>query len=222
MKKGTLGVIGGMGVQATALFYEYLINLQSVQCEQEYLDVLIYSKPSIPDRTAFIVGKSDVSPLPALLHAAEVLETAKVDLIALPCVSSHHFYDEIASSVGVPMLHMPNEIARAANGAGFKKIGILATSGTMQGRMFHKAFEPYGIEIIEPDENFQVRTMDFIYDIKKGGITCEKKLELLADSLTLQGAQTVVLGCTELSLAARNSRGWYIDSLKILAQAALR
>ena len=88
-KKPLLGVMGGMGTQATACFYEKLHSIQSVTTEQEYLDVLVFSKPSIPDRTAYITGKSNESPLEQLTYVALTLEAAGATCIALPCVTSH-------------------------------------------------------------------------------------------------------------------------------------
>jgi len=216
----TLGVIGGMGVKATGRFYEMLTDMQAVKQEQEYLDVLLYSKPSIPDRTAFIVGQSAVSPLSSLLHAAEVLEKAGVCCIAMPCVTAHYFYEALTQAAGVPILNMLEETALYASARGYSKVGLLATDGTIRGRLFHKAFAAHGIETIVPDAGGQAAIMQLIYAIKRGKIE-NIDLDDTASGLHDKGAQAVVLGCTELSLPNKIKSERCINALEILARAAL-
>ena len=216
----TLGIIGGMGVQATGRFYRMLTEMQTVRREQEYLDILLYSKPSTPDRTDFITGESTVSPLGSLLHAGLVLERAGVDCIAMPCVTAHYFYEDLAQAVKVPILNMLEETALYAVSCGYSKVGLLATDGTVQGRFFHKAFAAHGIETIVPECAGQAAVMELIYDLKRG--VCEdigNGLDTVIAGLCSQGAQSVVLGCTELSLPVGNS---CIDAMEILAQVALK
>jgi aspartate racemase len=216
-----IGVVGGMGVQATALFYEKLIALQPVAVEQDYVDVLVYSKSSIPDRTAFITGKSKQSPLPALLHAVEILANAKVTCIAIPCVTSHFFLHDLVKSNYPPIVSMLDATATHITAAGYKKVGLLATTGTLHGRFFHNVLLNHKVNTLEPDENTQVKLMEFIYNIKKGRTPDPALLQKFSHGLRLQGAEAVILGCTELSVAAKGMCAEYIDALEILAQAAL-
>ncbi|MCL2603899.1 MAG: amino acid racemase [Defluviitaleaceae bacterium] len=217
----TLGVVGGMGAQATALFYEKLIALQNVETEQEYIDVLIYSKSSIPDRTAYITGKSGESPLPALLHAVKTLKTAGASCIAIPCITSHFFLDDLGNRDFGCILNMLEETARHISGTGYKKVGLLATMGTLHGRFFHDALARYNIETLEPTPADQAALMEYIYAIKKGRSVDLARLHGFSGALLSQGAEAVILGCTELSVAAKDSSHDYIDALDILAQAAI-
>ncbi|MCL2404069.1 MAG: amino acid racemase [Defluviitaleaceae bacterium] len=216
----TLGVVGGMGVQATARFYSMLTNNQSVTTEQEYLDVLIYSKSSIPDRTAFITGKTSTSPLGPLLNAAKVLEEAGVGCIAMPCVSAHFFYDDLACAVSVPFINMMDETAKYVQDKEFGKIGLLATDGTLHGRLFHKAFAKRGIDVVLPGSKAQQYLSDVIYQLKRGDMpTCA--LDKISADLYDLDAQAIVLGCTELGLLHKSSGYIYIEALEVLANAAL-
>jgi len=216
----TLGVLGGMGAQATSCFYEILHSMQRVSAEQEYLDILIYSKPTIPDRTAFITGRSDESPLDSMVSALKVLENAGVSCVAIPCVTSHYFYDEFSKTVNIPILHMPEETAHFLVDGGISKIGLLATDGTLKGRVFHSAFEKSGIELIELSADSQARLMEIIYDIKRGGTAGPEILDTLAAELRGYGAEALVLGCTELCVIARDCPD-YINAMEVLARAAL-
>ena len=215
-----LGVIGGMGVKATGRFYEMLTEMQPVSTEQEYLDVLIYSKPSIPDRTAYITGQSQVNPLESLLRSAKVLEEAGATCIAMPCVTAHFFYEPLAQGLGVPVLNMLEATAQYSVSRGYSKVGLLATDGTIHGGLFHKALAD--IETIVPDAKGQQAIMDLIYAIKCGkAIDIDASLDTAAASLYAEGAQAVILGCTELSLPRKAQGGPYIDAMAVLAEVAL-
>jgi len=219
--KPLLGVLGGMGTQATACFYGILHEKQSVSAEQEYLDVLVYSMPSIPDRTAFITGRSDLSPLGPLLHAAKTLESAGASLLAMLCITSHYFYNDLAAAAGIPFLNMPEETARYIAERGIGKIGLLATDGTLKGRILHRAFESFNIEVIVPPQDFQADLMTMIYDIKRGAAVTAEALSDMASDLRGSGAQAIVLGCTELCVIA-NGCPEYINTLEVLAEAVLK
>jgi len=207
-----------MGVQATAHFYNILHDLQSVDIEQDYADVLVYSKPSIPDRTTYILNVDKPSPVPHLLDAVQLLERAGVGCIAIPCVTSHVWHDELSRATCLPILHMPRAAADMV--AGLTRVGLLATSGTLCMKLFHNAMQ--GTQIIEPSECEQAELMEYIYNIKKGYPADPERLAAFANALRGRGAQVVMLGCTELSVAADGKLDGYIDPLVALAHAALR
>lgn len=217
----TLGIIGGLGVQATSYFYDILHSLQTVVVEQEYLDIILYSKPSTPDRSAYISGRSGESPLNSLLNAALTLESAGATCIAIPCVTSHMFYDDLAQSVSIPIINMLEETACFVSERGYSKVGLLATDGTLKGRFFHTALEKSGIEVSEPSDDAQAALMNMIYNVKRGETVALEALDAIAAEMLEKGVQSVVLGCTELSLIAKGGNN-YVDALDILARAALR
>ena len=234
MSRPVLGVIGGMGTQATACFYEKFHALQNVTVEQNYFDVILYSKPSIPDRTAFITGQSEISPLDSLISAARTLESAGVSCIAIPCITSHYFYNELADSVGVPVINLLYETALAARERNVKKVCLLATDGTIKGKVFDSSFEKFGIDVSFVSKSVQADLMELIYNIKCDAGYNPDALERIkmvalsgggfdgdgaggADG----GADAVVLGCTELCLIPGNCSK-AINTLDVLAEAALK
>jgi len=210
-----------MGVHATAYFYELLTKLQHVNTEQEYINMLIYSKSSIPDRTAFITGQSCENPLIALRQSACVLVDAGASLIAMPCITAHFFYKDLAKAIDVPIINMMEETARYAVAKGYSKVGLLATDGTLHGGLFNKVFTKYGIDVITPPHNSQAKVMDIIYEVKRGDTTGDKKLNDIAAEQYKDGAEAVVLGCTELSLLMKDRTHSYIDALEVLAKVTL-
>jgi aspartate racemase len=220
-KKALLGVVGGMGMQATDYFCKKIISMQDVKVEQDYLDMLVYYKPAIPDRSEYLLGKSQQSPLPALLDAIHTLENNSVTCIAIPCVTSFYFYDELTKATSIPIPHVLKEAARFTKELGYNKIGLLATSGTINGGVFAGIFNEAHISLITPDDYDQEKLMELIYAVKKGEKVESDAVKKLSGKLLNKGAQAVVLGCTELSLLNDKS-DYYIDIIEILANAALR
>jgi len=204
--KAILGILGGMGTQATACFYDVLHKQQSVASEQEYIDVLLYSKPSIPDRTAFITGQSTDSPLDHLIQAAQILESAGASCIVIPCATSHFFYSDLINAVSVPILNMLEETALYIKECGIKNVCLLATDGTLKGGYFQKALEKHAISITVPSESTQADLMDIIYDIKRGEVVPEEIFNPIITEAQESGAEAVVLGCTELCVITDNAR----------------
>ena len=219
---GTVGVLGGMGAMATAVFNTMLVNAQTVEKEQDYLDVITYSKTSIPDRTTFILGQSIVDPTPDIVAAAKTLEQAGVDFIAIPCVTVHYFYDAIANAVNIPVINILEEIAEHVQIQDIKSLGVLATDGTLQTGILHNVFEPLNINLLILEPNEQATLMEMIYHIKEGQEILQEDFERLEDILFAKGAEVILLGCTELGFIKSDRIEKRVDVLDILVQAVLK
>ena len=100
-----LGVIGGLGPMATACFMELVTGMTDAATDQEHLRMLVYSAPDIPDRTQFILGQSDRSPLPGIVEVGRALTAMGADVIAIPCMTAHYFHREIAGQVPARILN---------------------------------------------------------------------------------------------------------------------
>lgn len=124
-----VGVLGGTGPAATAYFLQRLVERTEARCDQDHVRTLAFNDTAIPDRTAFLLGRSDRSPLAALIEDGQLLEACGCDLLALPCNTAHGFFDELQGALGIPVVHMVRETAAAASAVGLARIGVLATSG---------------------------------------------------------------------------------------------
>ena len=109
--EGILGVLGGMGPQATNTFYQRIIDRTQAETDQEHLQVLIWSDAKIPDRTAGILGGRQEEVFQHLLADAQLLERAGCTVLAVPCNTSHFFADRIQAQIGIPIVHLPRETA---------------------------------------------------------------------------------------------------------------
>lgn len=218
-----LGIIGGMGPMASAYFQELLVRMTDVRTDQEHLPTVLLNVPTIPDRTAYLLGKSEESPVPVLLSAAQTLEALGVSCMAVTCVTSHCFYEQVAEKIHIPWIHAVQETAAHLKELGIKKAGILATNGTIQIGLFQRALEEAGIQWEIPDETGQADVMSLIYDCVKAGRPVDlPKFEQVIDTMRTRGCEVSILGCTELSLIKRDYPvTGCIDVLEVLARASI-
>ena len=215
-----LGVIGGLGPMATAYFLELVVKMTDVKTDQEHLPVTVLNRPSIPDRTAYILGKSKESPLPAIIRYAKELEAFGASCIAIPCITSHYFYSEFAWAVDIPVINIVSETASYLRTRGVRKAGIMATTGTISTNLFQDALKKEGISFAIPSGEGQQKVMRLIYDNVKAGLPVEMKLfREVSDELRAMGCECIILGCTELSLIKRDYPigAGYLDALEVLA-----
>ena len=223
MKK--LGVIGGLGPEASAYFYHLFTKRAKAERDQDHPDAFIFSIPSTPDRTAFITGKSTESPVGAIKTAAKALEGLGAGFIVIPCVTSHFFYDEIAGSVSIPIIHIVRQTAIELRRQGITRAGVLATAGTLESGFIPPILAEYGIAARTPSSEGRDMLSRLIYGGLKassGGDPLALFSEILKDP-GLKGAQKLILACTELSLLKRDFGldGFFTDPLEILADRAL-
>lgn len=201
--KKSIGIIGGMGPLATADLFQKIILHTRAACDQDHLRVYIDSNTNIPDRTAALL-RGGADPTPELVSSARGLERQGADVLIIPCNTAHNFYDAVQSAVSVPVLHMIRLTARALVERGVKTAGLLATDGTVQTGIYQRTFAGTGVELLVPEGEEQRAVMDMIYQGVKAGrrdydaSAARRTMEALTD----RGAQTLILGCTELPLAA--------------------
>ena len=220
----TLGILGGLGPMATVYFYDMLVRHTKATCDQDHLDVIISSRASTPDRTSYILGQSTENPFDIMARDAQRLVTFGADVLAIPCNTAHYFYDRLNETISVPILNMVEETVLEAKARGCCRVGILATSGTVQTGTYSRMCERHGLEFVCPDESRQQDLMNVIYgDIKQGKRPDMARFFAVADSLKRQGCTRVILGCTELSIIKKDEKldAFYLDSMSVLAKNAI-
>lgn len=221
----TLGVLGGLGPMATAYFMQLLTRMTDARTDQEHMEIVLYSKPSIPDRTKYILGESPVSPVPEMAAAGVKLREMGADLLAMPCITAHYFHRELEERTGLPIINAIDETVLCLEDGNVKRAGLLATDGTIQSGLFQRAFEQKGITPILPSPDAQRDVMDLIYRQIKSGKEADMALfGRVSRELRDRGAEVILLACTELSLIKRDhplGRG-YLDVMEVLARRAVQ
>lgn len=229
MKEKVIGILGGMGPEATLDCYARIIKSTPAKTDQEHLRVIIDANPKVPDRTAAIIADGP-SPVPILVAGCQTLQAAGADFIIIPCVSAHFFLEEIRQQTKLPILSIFDAVAEtiSRDHADIKTIGLMGTTGTISGGLFQKRLTAASIKTIAPDETQQARVMAAIYDIKNSSSTRSRKqitsdLVAVVESLVSKGARGIIAGCTEIPLALKQAHlpVPYFDALTILARAAI-
>ncbi len=219
-----LGVIGGLGPIATAHFMELIIQMTEAETDQENLDMIIYSFPRIPDRTAYILDHSKESPLPPMIQIGRALAEQGADHIAIPCITAHYFCKQLNEGIGLPIISGVAETVAHLKEQGITAAGIMATDGTITSGLFTKELQAAGITPIVPSKERQTDVMHLIYKNVKANKPAEMdRFFAVRDELCAQGAQAIILGCTELSLIKRDYAigAGFIDAMEVLARQSL-
>lgn len=224
MKEQRLGILGGMGPQATQDFYQRILDRTDAACDQEHLPTLIWSDTAIPDRTAAILGGDAEGCYRRLLEGAKLLERGGCTVLAIPCNTSHYFADRLQSELSLRLIHMPRETVGVLADEGKKKVGILGTDGTIRTGVYQKECDARNIEAVSPPEQIQKLVMSIIYDeIKRGETGSREKFAVIDRWLRQAGCDSAILGCTELSVY-RTYHGlpdYYLDAMDVLAQRCI-
>ncbi len=201
MKK--IGLIGGMSWESTLLYYK-LINekvkalqggFHSANCVIESVDFA---------EIATLQAKDDWVSLDKIMKSrAEALTSSGADMILICANTMHLSVPAIEQCTSVPVLHIAEVTADEIKSSQLKKVALLGTKFTMEKDFFRNILEEKGIAVVVPDASGRNQVHDIIYkELVKGIITEESKkvYVTIIEKLINQGAEGVILGCTEIPL----------------------
>ena len=219
----TIGILGGMGPEATAATYLEIIRIfqqrYGAKYDADFPEIIIVSKP-IPDVVERVENEEQTMIL--LNEGIAQLATAGADFVIIACNTVQRFLPELRKFAAIPILGIAEEVAKSLP---FKSVGLLATEATMNARIFDIEFEQKNVAIIKPTQKQQTMITEIIMNILNGKKTEGDKttLLLIIDSLKLDGAEAVILGCTDLPLLISQDDVSVplIDTIKINAEAAV-
>ncbi|MEH7224052.1 amino acid racemase [Bacillus sp. JJ1566] len=227
MEQKTLGIIGGMGPKATSVFFDKIVNRTEAHKDQDHLNMVILNHATLPDRTHAILTNTGETFLDAVKNDFKLLEAAGVANIAIPCNTSHYFYDELQKMTKIPIINMVEETIKDIHemyGEG-AKIGILATNGTIRSGIYADVCKKYQLELFAPDDSLQEKVMDIIYNNVKSDLDIDPSEleELIKHLVENENCKMVILACTELSCiklsdeASKHS----IDAMNVLVERSI-
>jgi aspartate racemase len=225
----TIGVLGGMGPEATNRLCALITELTPVSKDQDHIPVITFNNSLIPERVGAIAGKTK-SPLPEMIRTARVLEQAGADMLLMPCNLAHYFIDEVQREIRVPLLNMIEETVKhvVARYPNVRKVGLLASTQTIKHGLYHRSFAQSQRDVLSPEASEQEsKVMEAIYGPE--GIKCGHKdvpramLMEAALKLAEAGAQLMIAGCTEVSLVLERGLLPFpvVDPMEIIARVAI-
>lgn len=227
MEQKSLGIIGGMGPKATSVFFDKIIESTEAHRDQDHINMVILNHATLPDRTTAILTGHEAEFLEAIQKDIRILEVAGVANIAIPCNTSHYFYEQIQQMTEINIINMVDETIKAIYnkyGEG-TKVGILATNGTIRSGIYKAYSDQYSLQLHVPNRFQQDQVMNIIYNNVKGENDIDSsELEALIQELIYQEkCQTVILACTELSCIPlrKEINELSIDAMEVLVRKSI-
>ncbi|KJS21388.1 MAG: hypothetical protein VR72_10800 [Clostridiaceae bacterium BRH_c20a] len=225
MPRKTVGIIGGMGPEATVDFMAKVIKKTPAQIDQQHLHMLVDNNPQIPNRLDAILNNGQ-TPGPILAQIALQLEKWGADILAMPCNTAHYYFSEVERAVQIPVLSIIDETIKVLKEKNVNSVGLLASAGTLKTRLYHNKLEAANIKVVIPSEAYQEKVTQSIYALKRGDYLKARMFnQELVDHIVGKNAEAVILGCTELPIVF-NDRDedniTFYDPTEILAEAVVR
>ena len=215
-----LGVIGGMGPLATVKFYDKIVLNTDAHNDNEHIDLVVLNHSTMPDRTRCIIEKKDLEFLNVIKKDLEILDNIGVDVVAIPCNTSHYFYDEFSKYTNLKIINMIEETILEIKRRGVKQVAVFGTIGTLNSKVYDKYAQKYGIEVKELSTADKNSVMDIIYNIKEtNNLENKEFIEILnkyCDKDTIG-----IIACTELSLLDICKSINTIDALDVLVNKSI-
>jgi aspartate racemase len=223
----SLGVIGGMGPKATSVFFDKVVENTVAHKDQDHIDMIILNHASLPDRTTAILTDREEEFLQAVSRDFKLLEHAEVSNIAIPCNTSHYFYDKMQAMTNINIINMVEETIKEIHAVYGEnsKIGILATKGTIRTGIYEQWCNQYNMQLHLPTELQQEQVMDIIYNNVKGDLDVDPtELESMIHDLVFEeNCSCVILACTELSCIklSDDAERYAVDAMGVLVEKSI-
>ncbi|AZL04606.1 aspartate racemase [Brevibacterium aurantiacum] len=216
-----VGILGGMGPAATVDFYSKLIEATPASGDQGHLRVMIWADPTVPDRSAAIVGDG-IDPTPKLVEGAQRLADEGASFYVVTCNGAHAFLPKVRQQVDLDYLSIVDVTAEHVQALPYvKKAGLLATDATLTAGLYQEALQSAGVTPQIPSPEDQHIVMETIYAVKAKELRLEQRQALadVAGRLCAEGADVIIAACTEipLALSAAESPRPLIDPAVLLA-----
>ncbi len=217
-----VGIIGGMGPEATVDLMQRIIRLTPALDDIDHIRCVVDNNPKVPSRIKAIVEGTGIDPAPAIIDMARRLEAWGADFLVMPCNTAHHYYNQVNNGVDVPVLHLVKLVVNHICGTcpEVRNIGILASPAVIMTNLYQEICEDYGLGVIYPESGDQDDLFNIIREVKAGKTDGELRddFQQICDRLVEQGAELVVVACTELGVIAEDLTTANVDAAEILAR----
>jgi aspartate racemase len=220
----TVGVLGGMGPEATVDFMSRIIAATEASSDQDHIPMLVDHNPAIPNRHDAIAGKTP-SVGPELAEMAQRLEAGGADFLVMVCNTAHVYSDDISAAVSIPFISIIDVTVEALAGRSVQSVGLMAADGCIQAGLYQSALAAAGYDPVLWSAAELEEFMALVYRIKAGerDEDISKILSKLTASLVFGGAELLIAGCTEIPLVlpAENAPVPMLSSTDLLVQRTI-
>lgn len=222
--KRVIGVLGGMGPEATILFMQKVVQAVQASDDADHVPLIVDNNTQVPSRIKALIEGTGVDPAPTLAGMARRLETAGARAIVMPCNTAHNYQDQIRNAVEIPFLSMVDltaeHIASIAPGT---RVGILASPAVRMTGIYQNPLSARALKTVYPRDEDRILSSIKALKISADDALARESVHLAAAELESEGCEVLLVGCTEFSLIADNLKQRFriVDSLDILVEAAV-
>ncbi|WP_299980803.1 aspartate/glutamate racemase family protein [Desulfobacula sp.] len=221
-KEKIVGILGGMGPEATVDLMQRIIQLTPALDDIDHIRCIVDNNPKIPSRIKAIIEGDGEDPGLCMADMARRLESWGVDFLAIACNTAHYYYETVSNAVKIPVINLIDLVVShlKQTSPDCSKIGILASPAVLMTGLYEKRFHAVGIEVVYPGPVFQERLFNVIKAIKTGDTSVEvvQTYKEICENLNSSGVDSVIIACTELSVISSDLPFEIIDSAEILAR----
>lgn len=195
-----VGILGGMGPEATVLLMQKLLAAVPAEDDADHIPLIVHQNPQVPSRISALIEGRGEDPGPTLASMARALRDAGAMALAMPCNTAHHYAPEVGHATDLPFLNMIELTADTLVASGAGRVGMLASPATRLASVFDASFTARGLTPVWTSD--EAAMLALIRDVKagKGAAETGPNLKLQAQNLLDQGAEHLLIACTELSL----------------------
>jgi len=211
-----------MGPEATVLLMQRVLAAVPARDDADHVPLIVHQNPQVPSRIGALIDGTGADPAPVLASMARDLQAAGAQALAMPCNTAHHYAPALATESDLPFLDMLDLSAARLSAQGARRIGMLASPATRITGVFDAVFTRHGLSPVWAAQEDGL--LDIIRAVKAGQGAEDGPGAALAREaacLTAQGADHLLVACTELSLltAALPKDVPWTDSLDCLVAA---
>lgn len=224
MKENVLGIIGGMGPEATVDLMTRIIKITPAKRDQDHIRMLVDNNPKIPCRVKALLGDGE-NPGPVMAEMGRNLEKAGADILVIPCNTAHYYINDVINAVNIPVLNMIDETVNVLKNDGTDSVALLASTAVLKTGLYEAKIFQFGLNFIVPDQLYQEKLMETIFLVKSNEISKAKEnIAEIIEHIKQKGAKSIILGCTELPIIVdENSYNLkFYNPTQILVQAIVR
>ncbi len=219
-----VGIVGGLGPK-TSFQFSQQINDRFTSVAKIQPDLLLENLP-VSDEQLERMAKGEPCPgiLELMLDSVRKLNSAEVDLIVIPCNTVHIFIETLRQASSIPLLSIIEETAKKCKEEKLKTVGILASNTTIKQKLYTNELARFGIKTVIPLKKEQDKINEIIFRINrdKAEIHDKRTLVKITEKLQEQGAEVVLLACTDLQqlISSKDTAVPLLDSFRILEEVA--
>ena len=221
-KEKIVGILGGMGPEATVDLMQRIIRLTPALDDMDHIRCIVDNNPKVPSRIKAIIEGDGEDPGPCMADMGRRLESWGAHFLVIACNTAHYYYDAVQNAVKIPVINLIDLVSNhvKVNFPEHDKVGILASPAVAMTGLYAKRFKELGIEDVWPDPDYQERLLNIIKEIKKGntGSKVRKDYEKVCENLLHKGANIAIIACTELSALGADLPINAIDAAQVLAR----